>query len=117
VSEEQSLTLGETVLLLAWLCLPVLLIVVAALSWLFRRRGLLHSGRHLRPILGILVAIAAIMVLSVPLWLVLPNSLLPSSIAESWVPEFFLPSILAALVVMPLIYLWVVQGARSRAPQ
>jgi hypothetical protein len=106
----------EFLLLAVWLCAPALALLVAGLLWFFARRGLLRSGKRARAIVGLVVAVIGTLVLSVPLWLTLPASLLGGEISGGLVPPFFVPSFIAALVVAPLVVWFVSAGGRRRVP-
>ncbi len=107
---------SEFVLVAVWLCGPALVLFLAGLLWLFARRGLLRSGKRARAVVGLVAAAVGTLVLSVPLWLMLPTALLGGENGVGLVPPFFVPSFIAALVVAPLAVWFVSAGNRSHVP-
>ena len=100
----------EFLLFLIWLSAPALLLVVITLGWLFARRGLApHSGR---PRTAVIVAGIATLVLTVPLWMVLPTYLLPVALVRL----LFLPGYAAGAAVVPVVFLWTVRTVPAGRP-
>jgi hypothetical protein len=112
--EGSYITPAEATELMVWLCSPPLLFGVAFQISFLWRRGLFNNLRWHRVPAMLLVTCIAVIVLSVPIWLLLPQALIPRSIEPSvWLlPPFFLPSILSTLVVAPLMLAWALRGQR-----
>jgi hypothetical protein len=104
----------ELALLVVWLCAPAVITTVPILLWLFARRGLLSPSRRARALFCVFMGVLGTLVLSVPLWVSLPLSVVPPEIGGSSVPPFFMPSFIAALIVMPLVYWWAVRAASAK---
>ncbi len=97
---------GEFALLLAWLCLPAAIVVVAVLSFAFARRGFFVPGERTISIFRILVAVVATLVFSIPLWVMLPPRFAAPGFGPGYVVPVFLPSFIAGGVVVALVLLW-----------
>jgi len=106
----------EFLLLAVWLCAPALAVLVVGLSWFFARRGFFRGAKRVRAFIGLGAAVVGTLLLSVPLWLILPTFMLGGEIGGGLVPPFFVPSFVAAVVVAPLAVWFVAAGNRGHVP-
>lgn len=108
---EENIYLSELLLLTLWICSPVLII-----SFIIEAFVILKGKKHFISAQFVFLKIAiitmvGILPLSMLFWATLPNYLLPPSAlpgppGNRYIPPFFLPSILAAMIVVPLVLWW-----------
>ncbi|MBP1716480.1 MAG: hypothetical protein H6Q42_4683 [Deltaproteobacteria bacterium] len=108
---DQSILLHELLMLVAWLCALPLIVTLIIQIFFFHRCRIFQHGFATKAVIGLLLTIVGVMIFSIPLWIVLPQSLIPASaLPDGWFPPFFLPAILASIVIGPLAVWWVVSG-------
>ena len=109
----------ELALLLTWLTAPAQVVMVGVLSSLLIIRGGLARTFRLRSVLVLVAAYAFALVLTVPLWLLLPPSLLPVFVLpEKWpsLPPAFAPAWISCVVVGVAAAFRIVSGAKKGHP-
>jgi hypothetical protein len=110
--------LERWVLFMLWVCSPAQIVVLVAQVAFFKRRGVFRSGHGGRALVGLVITYLLTLAVTIPLWLIIPWRLLPPWIVLfpnkliSWLPPFFLPSVLASIIVAPVVASWVAQLQR-----
>jgi hypothetical protein len=79
---------SELAILLIWLTAPQQIMMLLALSLWGFYRGVFARPLCFRSVLVLIAAYMAALVLAVPVWLLLPTSLLPSSVLPDKWPSF-----------------------------